>query len=253
MIHFRRPPWWALLLTAAGALLFMRLGIWQLHRADFKEALLRRYAASATAPWQDFATVAATPPADGFPRVRVTGHYLADRIYLLDNPRHDGRGGVEVFAPFVVRNQPHTLLLVDMGFLTGNGTRQIPDLPPLPDADVTLQGLYVPPPPVGFEMGGDALARQLQWPKESIFLDPAEIARDLGRPLYPRMLALDADPASIYVRVHTLDLSSMPPARHRAYAFQWFSFALAAVVILLVLNRKRKPRESRYLNDDEVR
>jgi len=58
------------------------------------------------------------------------------------------------------------------------------------------------------------------------------------------VLALDADPASIYERVHTLDFSAMPPARHRAYAFQWFSFALAVVVILLVLNRKRAPRKS---------
>jgi cytochrome oxidase assembly protein ShyY1 len=53
------------------------------------------------------------------------------------------------------------------------------------------------------------------------------------------VLALDADPASIYVRVHQLDFSSMPPARHRAYAFQWFAFALAALVILLVVNRDK--------------
>ena len=91
-------------------------------------------------------------------------------------------------------------------------------------------------------MGGDALARQTHWPKSSIFLAPTEVASDLGRPLYPRLLALDADPASIYVRKHTLELT-MPPARHRAYAFQWFSFALAAVVILLVLHRQRKPRQ----------
>jgi cytochrome oxidase assembly protein ShyY1 len=232
-----------LLLTVAGALLFIRLGVWQLHRADFKEALLRRYAASVSAPLQDFAKVAEAPPADGFPRVRVRGHYLADRLYLLDNPKHDGRGGVEVFVPFALHGQSQ-LLLVDLGFLPGNGNGKTPQLPPLPTAEVSLQGLYVPPPPVGFEMGGDALSRQTRWPKNSIFMDPAEIARDLGRPLYPRLLALDADPASIYVRVHTLDFSSMPPARHRAYAFQWFTFALAAVVILLVLHRKRKPRKS---------
>ena len=243
MSGFRRPSWWALLLTAAGALLFIRLGIWQLHRADFKEALLRRYAASSSAPRQDFAGVAATPPADSFPRVQVSGRYLADRLYLLDNPNHDGRGGVEVFAPFVLNDQS-PLLLVDLGFLPGNGNGKTPQLPPLPTTGISLRGLYVPPPPVGFEMGGDALARQTRWPKNSIFLDPAEIARDLGRPLYPRMLALDADPASIYVRVHTLDFSSMPPARHRAYAFQWFTFALAAVVILLAVHRKRKPRKS---------
>jgi cytochrome oxidase assembly protein ShyY1 len=231
-----------LLLTVAGALLFIRLGVWQLHRADFKEALLRRYAASVSAPLQDFAKVAEAPPADGFPRVRVRGRYLADRLYLLDNPKHDGRGGVEVFAPFALRDQSQ-LLLVDLGFLPGNGNGKTPQLTPLPSTEISLQGRYVPPPPVGFEMGGDALARQTSWPKNSIFLDPAEIARDLGHPLYPRLLALDADPASIYVRVHTLDFSSMPPARHRAYAFQWFTFAFAAVVILLVLHRKRIPRK----------
>ena len=240
---FRRPPWWALLLTVASALLFIRLGVWQLHRADFKEALLRRYAASSSAPLQDFAKVAQTPPSDAFPRLQVGGHYLVERTYLLDNPKHDERGGVEVFVPFESQGgQP--LLLVDLGFLPGNGTRQAPQLPPLPTAELTLQGLYVPPPPLGFEMGGDALARQTHWPKSSIFLDPKQISHDLGRSLYPRVLALDADPASIYERVHTLDFSAMPPARHRAYAFQWFSFALAVVVILLVLNRKRAPRKS---------
>jgi surfeit locus 1 family protein len=235
---FRRPPWWALLLTAAGALLFIRLGVWQLHRADFKEALLRRYAASSSAPVQEFSGIAAKPPSDGFPRVQVRGRYLADRVYLLDNPQHDERGGVEVFTPLAL-HEGSRLLLVDLGFLPGNGTGQAPQLPALPTDDVTLQGLYLPPPPTGFEMGGDALTGQAAWPKKAIFLDPAQVSRDLGRELYPRVLALDADPASIYVRVHTLDFSSMPPARHRAYAFQWFSFAIAAVVILLVLNRKR--------------
>jgi cytochrome oxidase assembly protein ShyY1 len=226
------------LLTVAGALLFLRLGVWQLHRADFKEALLRRYAASSSAPLQDFASVAAMPPADSFPRVQVRGRYLVDRLYLLDNPKHDERGGVEVFAPFELSGR-QPLLLVDLGFLPGNGTSQAPPLPPLPTAELNLRGLYVPPPPTGFEMGGNALKRQTRWPKSGIFLVLANVSHDLGRPLYPRILALDADPAVVYERVRKLDLSSMPPARHRAYAFQWFSFALAAVVILLVVHRKR--------------
>lgn len=241
MSGFRRPAWWAVLLTVAAALLFMRLGVWQLHRADFKESLLRRYAASSSAPLQDFARVAALPPADSFPRVRVSGRYLANRTYLLDNPKHDERGGVEVFVPFQLHDQ-RSLLLVDLGFLPGMGAGKAPELPPLPHTEVSLEGLYVPPPSTGFQMGGDALKRQAHWPKSSIFLRLDEISRDLDRPLYPRVLALNPDPASIYTRARTLDFSSMPPARHRAYAFQWFSFALAVVVILLVLHRKRDRR-----------
>lgn len=225
----------------------MRLGMWQLHRADYKDALLRRYDAAAVAPPQDFAAIADTPPQDSYPRIKLDGHYLVERIYLLDNPKHDGRGGIEAFVPFEPLHGDR-LLLVDLGFLPGNGNGKRPMLPPLPLGRVSLHGLYVPPPASGFEMGGNALARQTRWPKDAIFIDPTAVASDLERPLYPRMLALDADPASIYVRVHTLDFSSMPPARHRAYAFQWFSFALAAVVILLVLHRKKsKPKKT----DDE--
>ena len=221
--------------------LFVYLGVWQLHRADFKEDLLQRYAAAATAPVQPFAEVADGTATAGFPRVEVHGRYLSNRQYLLDNPNHNRRGGVEVFVPFVVRGQSR-VLLVDQGFLAADRTGRTLQAPALPTGEIKLHGLYVPPPPIGLEMGGNALARQTHWPKTSIYLDLTQVASDLGRDLYPRVLALDADPASIYVRVHTLDVSSMPPARHRAYAFQWFTFALAALVILLALNRQKRPR-----------
>lgn len=244
MSWLRRPKWWWVLLTVAGALLFVRLGIWQLHRADYKDGLLRLYAAAASAPLQNFDSVSVAPPVSAYPRVRVQGHYLVNRVYLLDNPKHDGRGGIEVYVPF----RPHghdRLLLVDLGFLPGNGTDQRPQMPPLPTGLLTLQGLYQPPPGHGFEMGGDALGRQAHWPKATIYLDMTQVASDLGRTLYPRILTLDPDPAAIYVREHTLDFGSMPPARHRAYAFQWFTFALAAVVIFLVLHRKKRRPKSK--------
>ncbi|MHA6204998.1 SURF1 family protein [Dyella soli] len=238
MKWLRRPSWFALLLTLAGALLFMRLGVWQLHRANEKEAILRRYAAAENEVPRDFAGVAMTPPANAFARVRVQGEYLADRAYLLDNPRHDQLGGVEVYAPFRPQGSDR-LLLVDLGFLPGNGTDQAPQLPPLPTGEQALQGLYLPPPGVGFEMGGNALARQAHWPKTTVYLDLPQVAGDLGSLLYPQVLALDDDQAAIYVRAHVLDFSAMPPARHRAYAFQWFTFAVAAVVIFLMLHRRR--------------
>jgi surfeit locus 1 family protein len=235
----QRPAWWSVLLTLAGVLVFVRLGIWQLHRADYKDALLRRYAAAASAPVQAFDAVADRPPVDAYPRVHVQGRYLTDRLYLLDNPKHDSLGGVEVYAPFQPLNQ-HRLLLVDLGFLPGNGTNQVPQLQPLPTDVQTLQGVYQPPPGTGLELGGNALAQQTHWPKKSIYLDPDQVAADLHATLYPRVLALDPDPSAIYVRMHALDISSMPPARHRAYAYQWFTFAVAAVVIFVVLHRKRR-------------
>ena len=239
--RLRRPKWWSLLLTVAGTLLFLRLGLWQLDRADEKEALMRRYAAAAVAPLRDFAGAAEPAGAQApFAHVRVRGEYLADRLYLLDNPKHDQRGGVEVYAPLRLRGDAR-LLLVDLGFLPGNGVDdRTPYLSPLPAGEQTLAGLYAPPPGVGLALGGNALARQPHWPKTTVYLDLGQIAADLGAAVYPRVLALDAEPAAVYTREHAPDFSAMPPARHRAYAFQWFTFALAAVVLFVVLHRKRE-------------
>jgi surfeit locus 1 family protein len=231
-------------LTVLGALLFVRLGVWQLDRAQEKEAVMRRYAAADAAPRQDFAVIAGQTPADALPRLAVRGRYLTDRLYLLDNPRHDQQGGVEVYAP-LRPNDDDRLLLVDLGFLPGDGSGRTPDVPPLSTVEVSLVGLYQPPPGVGFEMGGDALARQQAWPKTTVYLDLAQVAADLRAPLYPRVLALDPEQGSIYLRRHSMDFSAMPPSKHRAYAFQWFTFALAAVVILLVLHRKPRVRSDR--------
>ncbi|WP_308422167.1 SURF1 family protein [Dyella nitratireducens] len=241
----RRPAWWSVLLTLVGVLVFVRLGVWQLHRAQYKDELLRRYAAAAGAPAQAFDKVADQPPMDAYPRVRVQGCYRVDRLYLLDNPKHDSMGGVEVYAPFQPDGQSKWLL-VDLGFLPGNGTDKAPQLPALPTDAQSLQGIYQPPPGAGLELGGNALTRQTQWPKTSVYMDLDQVAADLHVTLYPRVLVLDADPSAIFVRVHTLDLSSMPPARHRAYAFQWFTFAIAAVIIFIVLHRKRRNPHGRH-------
>ncbi len=87
-------------------------------------------------------------------------------------------------------------------------------------------------------MGGDRLPLQTGAEKTVVYMDLKEIGADLGRSLYPRVLLLDADPASIYTRDWTPGF--MPPARHRAYAFQWFTFAFAALVIFVLLHRKRR-------------
>lgn len=244
MIGLRRPSWFAVLLTVAGVLLFVRLGIWQLHRAAEKEALQRRYDAALELPPRDLRE---PPPVDAQSRplrLRIHGSYLAERIYRVDDPHHDGRGGAEVYVPLQL-DPRGPWLLVDLGFLPGGDDQHLPPPPALPRAPQTLVGLYQPPPGHGLELGGDAYARERDWPKDSIYLDLAQVGADLRHPLYPWVLALDADPATPYRRDHHFDFASMPPSRHRAYAFQWFTFAVAAVVIFLVLHRRRPPGKPR--------
>lgn len=244
-MKLRRPSWWAVLLTLAGVVLFVRLGVWQLHRATEKEQLLARFAHATEQQAQPFADVLGKLKPSSYPHVRVRGLLDPDHSYILDNQSRHGRPGVTVFMPMQVCIKPSDTcniyrsqtLLVAMGFLRRDtGSRALPPLPPLRSRKVSLSGLYAPPPGNGLELGGDALSKQSQWPKLTTYLDLDQVSRDLNTPLDPGVLLLDPDPASAYIRSWTP--ATMPPARHRAYAFQWFCFALAAIVIFLVLHRQ---------------
>jgi len=236
MTFLRRPTWFAVALTVVGVLVFVRLGVWQLDRAGEKDELLRRFAASAAAGVEDFGMIAETPPVDRYPRLDLRGTFVSDHVYLLDDQTHAGQVGVHAYAPFAPDGKSRWLL-VDLGFLPKERGAN-PRLPPLPTGETRVRGLYVPPPGVGIRMGGNPLPAQQGAEKSMVYVDLGEIGVDLGRSLYPRVLLLDPDPATLYARDWTPGF--MPPARHRAYAFQWFTFAFAALVIFVLLHRKRR-------------
>jgi cytochrome oxidase assembly protein ShyY1 len=224
-------------LTFIGIAIFVRLGIWQLDRAREAQSLLDAFGAALNAPVEDFAAVGSAPPADRFPHVRVRGRFVTDGGYLRDEQMRNARLGVEAFAAFEV-NGASALLLVDRGWIVwSHAPGSQPGLPPPDKGDVELSGIYAPFPGSGVRVGGDALAAQTQSPKLTLAIDRDEIAADLKRPLLPRVLLLDPDPASGFERVWTPAV--MPPARHAAYAFQWFAFALAALAIFVLLHWKK--------------
>ncbi|MHB1993079.1 SURF1 family protein [Metallibacterium scheffleri] len=240
MLRLRRPSWFAVLLTLAGIAFFVRLGIWQLDRAAYKEHLLARFAHATDAPLIPFAQVSDTAPHHAFAHIAVHGHYLPGRAYMWDDQTIGEQVGVDVYVPFVVQGHAR-LVIVNLGFLP-HGNSELdrrPQMPPLPAGELTLHGLYASMPPPGLKLGGDQIARQKQWPKLSTYLELSQISRDLDQRLYPGIVLLDPNPKSAYLRDWTPTF--IPPARHQAYAFQWFSFAAAALVIFIVLHRRVEP------------
>jgi len=234
--RWHSPSPFAWLLLATGTTLFVSLGIWQLDRARQKEQLLAAFAAAADEPAVNLARAGKMDP-QHYPHVRVSGRFIADRGYLLDEQMHDGKVGVHAIAVFAAANADR-VLLVDRGWIAWNhapGTS--PPLPALPDDAAELTGIYAPFPGSGLRIGGNALVAQSVWPKLTLRIDAAEISADVGKRILPRILLLDADAHSGFVREWTPNV--MPPARHRAYAFQWFTFALAALVIFGVLHWRK--------------
>jgi cytochrome oxidase assembly protein ShyY1 len=230
--RWQRPTAFAWALTAFGVAAFCALGVWQVDRAAQKRQLFAAFAHAAAAPALDFAQAsAAAQDTQRYPHLKVTGHYLSDRGYWLDEQFNGNRVGVHVIGVFAIDGEPD-LLLVDRGWLAWDHQPQTaPNAPTLSAGKVTLVGLYAPFPSGGLHLGGNALSGQAQWPKLTLFLDAKAIAADLGVAVQPRILLLDPEPGGGFARDWKPQV--FPPERHIGYAFTWFCFAAVAIAMLV--------------------
>ncbi len=208
----------------AGVALFGTLGMWQLDRAAQKERLFAAFAnASEQAPVSLEEARRSEHPLR-YPLVSVRGRYDTVHTYVLVDQARDGKVGSVAYAIFEPADGS-TPLLVDRGFVARDA-RGAPAIPPLPAGQQQILALYAPPPGSGLRLGGNALTRQDAWPKQSIYIDLAEIGEDAGRQLDPNILLLAPDESSGFVRAWRPNV--FPPERHRAYAFTWFTLAAVA-------------------------
>lgn len=229
-----RPSIKLTLALLALALVFARLGAWQIDRGQEKKALFERYE---NAP--EMSVEAAMANGVLFARVEAYGHYDPERHVLLDNRIFNGRAGVNVLTPFTLADGRE--LLVNRGWLPLPLDRlSLPDVP-TDGANRTLKGVLNRPSEGGPRIGGEDVLVPDRWPQLVTYLDPDTVAAALGTTLEPWLLQLDpADETGFDGR--EWKVAQMGPEVHGAYALQWFALAAAAIVIWIVLGVRRARR-----------
>jgi surfeit locus 1 family protein len=235
-----RPALWPTLAMLLLCALFLRLGVWQWQRAEYKRGLQAAYAAESALPPLSLNDAVQTHSVDTLPRYR---HLSADGSYddahqiLLQDITHDGVVGYEVLTPFVL-STGGAQVLVDRGWVAADArTSAAPaiDVSSAPRrVTVVLGSLPVP----GLRLGQGA-PPAAGWPKVLFYPQPADLAALYGPKLLPAVLLLDADQADGYVRETHLELG-FPPERHLAYAFQWLALGLAVFIVWFWVNLRRQ-------------
>jgi len=213
------------------ALVFARLGMWQLERQSEKQVLFQQFEEAPVLSIEDAITRDAL-----FARVEVTGRYDPVRHILLDNKVLDGRAGVHVLTPFLMQNGRE--ILVNRGWLPlPPDRRSLPDVV-TNDARQTISGVLVKPPTGGPRIGGaDRLVRN-HWPQLVTYLDIGTVGQALDMTLEPWLLQLDpADVSGFQGR--EWKPAVMGPEVHGAYAVQWFALAFTSLIIWIVLGVRR--------------
>ena len=224
-------------------IMFIALGRWQWRRGTYRSAEHARFEQGA----RQLVALGSTPlaPQPDFQRVRLTGTYDPSHQFLLDNMSYRDLDGYQVLTPF--ERPGGEVVLVDRGWVPFLGSRsQLPDIAVKSAGMVTITGRVGDLPAAGLASGRAPPPDSGPWPRVSSFPTLSQLSGALGRPLAPRIVLLDPRAPDGYVR--DWRLPGIPPAQNFAYAFEWWCFAIAAVVIWVVLSSKR---EMEARNKDE--
>lgn len=243
----------ALYVTAAlFAVLFVRLGFWQLDRHVQRvasEDAIERRGALPPLDWTDAAGEAGVIPGDTsetvWRRVRIAGTYDRDREIVLRGRALQGTPGVEVLTPLRTTDGA---VLVLRGFLPAADALR-PELDDgWPEAyddstRVTVEGTLLPP---RSGQGGTPLRLPLDGRDHLVLAgaDLAAIEEALPYAVLPRVVRAEDD---------GLEVATLGPPRaiergtgpHLSYAIQWFAFAVITLVGTVALVRKESRPRSR--------
>lgn len=240
---YRFTPHWSMcLLACVSIVLFVVLGLWQLHRADEKRLILAHQAAflhQSPRVWQGEAVLP-----DTFERVRVKGKFLPE-VVLLDNQLHAHQVGYHVLSPLDMGTG--RVLIVDRGWVPLGATRSTLPKITIPTEDLTLQGPAYYPLGKSWVLGpGIEIKQEDRAIIES--LDLYLLEQFLHKPVYPFIIRLEDKSPGGYVR--SWDAVSMPPVRHLGYAFQWFAFAFVTLIIFIALNIRKYEKTNSNSNSN---
>lgn len=202
----RRWPLIPTIFVLAAVAAMVALGVWQLQRKEEKEALIALYernrAMSAPVAYPEL------------PPVPAAMLFRKSSAVCLEVVRWDQRGGADRQGKSGIRTIADCRtgaegpgVLIDVGIAD--------DFTPPKWAGGTVQGVIVPGPD-----------------------QPSVIERLTGRAVAPRaMLVADAPVAGL--RASEVPTGADVPNNHLAYAFQWFFFAIVALIIYALAVRRR--------------
>lgn len=237
-LHFNpRAQLWPSLAALAAFLLFIRLGFWQLDRAEEKLALQTSYQDRIDAVPVDLGQAVrqrGQVREMHWRRCVLGGSYDPQVIFLLDNQVFRGAAGYQVFSRFVLEDGAS--LLVDRGWVAAPGTRDETPLLRTPPGPVTLTGVAGPVPVAGIRLGADVPEDMGKGMVRVQRIDLAQLAAQNGWMLFPYIVRLD--PAAPGMLTWNGYEPGFQRERHLGYAFQWFALATTVLVIYIVLGTK---------------
>jgi cytochrome oxidase assembly protein ShyY1 len=222
----RSIPLWPTVLTLTAFAILCKLGVWQLQRAEEKRVWLKQHEQQNTV---DINTIAARSDTDELAafngrQLTVKGEIMMPYVFFIDNKVFHGKAGYSVLAPVKISGS-ELILLADFGWVEAPSSRDF-----LPTVDfpktVHFTGQLKTKQLASFTLEQQPLSDQ--WPQR-IQSPHSALQLNLNETLLPLIVYAPSQTISGLPQTYTAVV--MGPEKHQAYALQWFSLALASLLV----------------------
>ena len=215
-------------LAAAACAAGLALGNWQSRRAEEKRALGAQLAQAVGAAPIQISSEPFDPESVVLRKVAARGRFEGKHTIFLDNKLRRGRPGYEVVTPLRLDG---VHVLVNRGWVAAGRTREsLPEVP-VPAGVVRVEGLALAHLPRVLAAGPASPGRLRQ------NLEVGAFATETGLRLLPIVIEQYSPADDGLLREWPRPDTGVE--KHESYALQWYSLAVLAVALLVVLSVRR--------------
>lgn len=219
--------------------LFIKFGFWQHNKAEQKRMLQDMYDQALLAEPVTLPLQYADLQSWRYKQVTVTGTYQPQYQILLDNQVEQERAGYHVITPLQIKSS-EKYVLVDRGWILANPDRSLLPNIETPVGEQQIVGsLWLPPEKFYSLEHKDAADAGAAWQTVWQNMDMARYQQSVPVEVLPLVIRLDAkSEAGGYLRAWPRPAERI--TTHIGYAYQWFGFAVAALLIWIFTGFKRQ-------------
>ena len=218
---------------------FIRLGFWQLERADQKNAINSDYTLRQDDALINMNNSNAIKNKESilWRQVELNGSFLNKKNIILDNQIFNKIAGFNVLTPFQINDSNH-VVLINRGWHPNLANRDlIPNISNIV-GERFLKGHIAKFPTSGITLGQS----NIETMNSAVFrmqrLHFEELKDFLTYNLLPYMVYLE--PLIDKENYNTFKLPAPDSEKNYGYAFQWFAFALTLFIIFIKIGVRKK-------------
>lgn len=215
-------------------LILLRLGFWQLDRADQKNEINQNYLERQSS--LEIFDETDINEENLWGRFSVEGEFTSPNLYL-DNQTYKREAGYVIYSPFLTRE--NKVILVNRGWHDLIEDRN--ELPAVKKIkDTMISGILTKVPSHGIILNTENIENINDSSIRIQRIDVGELkeALNIQYEIYPFVLTLEP-PIDENLKRHLI-LPVSNSEKNYGYAFQWFAFALTLLIIFITLRKKNK-------------